>query len=197
MKIGVLALQGAVAEHIRMINSLGGEAVAIKKVEQLSDIDGLILPGGESTTMGKLMRQYGFIEELKGFVKKGKPVFGTCAGLILLADKINGNDENHIGGLNVLVERNAFGRQRDSFEADLPINDVADDFKAVFIRAPYIMEIGNNVEVLSVYKDRIVGVKQGNILGTAFHPELTDDLRMHKYFVDMVKENNKQIIKNG
>lgn len=188
MKIGVLALQGAVAEHLKMIQDLGEEPVAVKQVEQLAEIDGLILPGGESTTIGKLMVRYGFVEELIKFSEQKKPIFGTCAGLIILAKQINGLEDSHLSLLDVKVERNAFGRQIQSFEADLQVNNVGEDFRAVFIRAPYVMEVAENVEVLSVYEDKIVAVRQEHLLGTAFHPELTDDKRMHKYFIDLVRQ---------
>jgi 5'-phosphate synthase pdxT subunit len=194
MKIGVLALQGAVAEHIRSIEQAGAAAVPIKKVEQLDDIDGIVLPGGESTTIGKLIKKYGFDTALKHFSADKKPIFGTCAGLILIAKKIARQDDMHLGLMDITVERNAFGRQRESFEMDLPVHGVADDFRAVFIRAPYIEEAGPEVEVLSVYQDRMVAVRQDHLLGASFHPELTDDHRMHGYFVDMVKESLKQKI---
>ncbi|WP_339060735.1 pyridoxal 5'-phosphate synthase glutaminase subunit PdxT [Tepidibacillus marianensis] len=188
MKIGVLALQGAVAEHMRMIEMLGEEVVAVKRVEQLEEIDGIIIPGGESTAIGKLMGKYGFASSLMDFSNQKKPVFGTCAGLIILAKEIHGETDTHLGLMDVKVERNAFGRQRDSFETELQIKGVADDFQAVFIRAPYIMEVKNDTEILSVYEGKVVAVRQGHLLGAAFHPELTLDPRFHKYFVDMVKE---------
>lgn len=188
MKIGVLGLQGAVREHIRSIEACGAEGIAIKKPEQLQEVDGLILPGGESTTMRRLIDKYGFMEPLKEFVAAGKPVFGTCAGLILLATEIVGYDEPHLGVLNVKVERNSFGRQRESFEAELSISGVADDFIGVFIRAPHIVEAGENVEVLAKHDGRIVAARQGHILGCSFHPELTDDHRFTQYFLNMVKE---------
>lgn len=188
MKIGVLALQGAVAEHIRLIEKAGAEGVVIKRTEQLSEIDGLIIPGGESTTIGKLMRTYGFIDEIREFSAKGKPLFGTCAGLIVLAKEIAGQEEAHLGVMNMKVARNAFGRQRESFETDLDIKGIDKDVRAVFIRAPLIEEVGEGVEVLSTYKDQIVAARQGHLLAASFHPELTDDERMHAYFLDMVRE---------
>ncbi|MBA4537675.1 pyridoxal 5'-phosphate synthase glutaminase subunit PdxT [Bacillus aquiflavi] len=188
MKIGVLGLQGAVAEHIRAIEKLGVEAINIKKKEQLEEIDGLILPGGESTTMRRLIDQYDFMDSLKQFAQNKKPMFGTCAGLILLAKKVVGNEEPHIGVMNVTVERNSFGRQRESFEAELSILGVADHFNGVFIRAPHIVEVGENVEVLAKYNERIVAVREGPFLGCSFHPELTDDIRLIDYFISMVKE---------
>ncbi len=187
MKIGVLALQGAVAEHMRMIEMAGAEAVAIKKVEQLDEIQGIIIPGGESTAISKLMNKYGFIDALIDFSNKKKPVFGTCAGLILIAKEINGTDTVHLGLMDTKVERNAFGRQKESFEVDLEIKGIAEDFRAVFIRAPYIMEVFRG-EVLATFEDKIVAARDGHLLATAFHPELTLDPRIHRYFVEMVKE---------
>ncbi|MFC4182707.1 pyridoxal 5'-phosphate synthase glutaminase subunit PdxT [Saccharococcus thermophilus] len=188
MKIGVLGLQGAVQEHVRSIEACGAEAVVVKKTDQLADLDGLILPGGESTTMRRLMDKYGFMEPLKQFAAAGKPMFGTCAGLILLAKRIVGYDEPHLGLMDITVERNSFGRQRESFEAELSIAGVADDFIGVFIRAPHIVEVGEDVEILAKYDGRIVAARQGQFLGCSFHPELTDDHRMTHYFLNMVKE---------
>ncbi|MFL6559064.1 MAG: pyridoxal 5'-phosphate synthase glutaminase subunit PdxT, partial [Bacillus sp. (in: firmicutes)] len=148
IKIGVLALQGAVSEHMRSVEACGVEAVAIKRKEQLQEVDGLILPGGESTAMRRLIDKYDFMDALKEFAQQGKPMFGTCAGLILLAKNLVGYDESHIGVMDIKVERNSFGRQVDSFEADLVIRDVAESFPAVFIRAPHIVEAGENVEIL-------------------------------------------------
>jgi pyridoxal 5'-phosphate synthase pdxT subunit len=188
VKIGVLGLQGAVREHVRSVEESGAEAVVIKQKEQLAEVDGLILPGGESTTMRRLIDKYGFMDELKEFARQGKPMFGTCAGLILLAKKIVGYDEPHIGVMDVVVERNSFGRQRESFEAELDIAGVAEDFTAVFIRAPHIVEAGENVEILAKHNGRIVAARDGQFLGCSFHPELTDDHRFTQYFINMVKE---------
>jgi 5'-phosphate synthase pdxT subunit len=188
MKIGVLALQGAVAEHLRLLEMAGAEAIAVKKVEQLAELDGIIIPGGESTAIGKLMKKYGFDVALREFSAQKKPLFGTCAGMIILAGEIEGQDWVHLGLMDMKVARNAFGRQRESFEVDLPIAGVAEDFRAVFIRAPLIREVGNDVEILSRYKDEIVAARQGHLLCASFHPELTDDKRMHAYFLQMVKE---------
>lgn len=194
MKIGVLALQGAVAEHINLLQQAGAEAVAIKKIEQLADIDGIILPGGESTTIGKLMKKYGFDHALQEFSAEKKPIFGTCAGLILLASEIEGQDWVHLGLMNIKVQRNAFGRQRESFETDLLIEGVAEDFRAVFIRAPLILGVGENVQVLSEFNGEIVAARQGSLLCSSFHPELTADHRMHEYFIEMVKEYRGQTV---
>ncbi|PLS01532.1 pyridoxal 5'-phosphate synthase glutaminase subunit PdxT [Neobacillus cucumis] len=189
IKIGVLALQGAVREHINSLEECGVEAVAVKRKEELEDLDGLILPGGESTAIRRLIDKYDFMDALKEFARSGKPMFGTCAGLILLAKELVGYDESHIGVMDIKVERNSFGRQVDSFEADLAIKDVADCFPAVFIRAPHIVEAGENVEILSKHNDRIVAAREGQFLGCSFHPELTENHAITAYFVEMVKES--------
>ncbi|WHY77648.1 pyridoxal 5'-phosphate synthase glutaminase subunit PdxT [Neobacillus sp. WH10] len=188
VKIGVLALQGAVREHINSLEACGVEAIAVKRKEELQDLDGFILPGGESTAMRRLIDKYNFMDALKEFAREGKPMFGTCAGLILLAKELVGYSEPHIGVMDIKVERNSFGRQVDSFEADLAIKDVAESFPAVFIRAPHIVEAGENVEILSKHNDRIVAAREGQFLGCSFHPELTDNHRLTAYFVEMVKE---------
>jgi 5'-phosphate synthase pdxT subunit len=187
MNIGVLALQGAVAEHIRSIELAGGQGVAVKRIEQLDAIDGLIIPGGESTTIGKLMRKYGFIEAIHDFSRAGKPIFGTCAGLIVLAERLAGDEEPHLGLMDMTVARNAFGRQRESFETDLDVVGIDTPLRAVFIRAPLITEVGDRVEVLSKYKGEIVTAKQGNLLASSYHPELTDDYRLHELFIQMAR----------
>ncbi|HEY2492256.1 MAG TPA: pyridoxal 5'-phosphate synthase glutaminase subunit PdxT [Paenibacillus sp.] len=187
MKIGVLALQGAVTEHIRSVTLAGAEGVAIKRIEELNEIEGLIIPGGESTTIGKLMRKYDFIEAIREFSAAGKPIFGTCAGLIVLATTIEGQEEAHLELMDITVARNAFGRQRESFETDLKIEGIDEQVRAVFIRAPLIRAVGNQVEVLSTYHDEIVTARQGNLLVSSFHPELTNDYRLHQYFVEMVR----------
>ncbi|WP_243293083.1 pyridoxal 5'-phosphate synthase glutaminase subunit PdxT [Bacillus sp. FJAT-47783] len=191
MKIGVLGLQGAVREHIRSIEACGAEGVVVKTPAQLEECDGLILPGGESTTMRRLIDKYSFMEPLRAFVDSGKPIFGTCAGLILLAKNIVGYDQPHLGVLDVTVERNSFGRQRESFEAELNIAGVGNDFIGVFIRAPHIVEAGEDVEVLAKHNDRIVAARQGHVLGCSFHPELTDDNRFTQYFLNMVKKSKE------
>lgn len=191
--IGVLALQGAVREHIRSIEACGAKAIEIKRTDQLEHIDGLILPGGESTTMRRLIDSYGFFEAIQAFGKQGKPVFGTCAGLILMASEIEGQETAHLGLMDMKVARNAFGRQVASFEAELEISHVGEDFNAVFIRAPYVMEVGPEVEVLATCQDRIVAAKQGHYLCTAFHPELTDDNRFITFFVAMVESTGQTL----
>lgn len=192
MKIGVLALQGAVAEHLRSIELAGGQAVAVKRTEQLGEIDGLIIPGGESTTIGRLMRQYGFIDAIRAFAQQqGKALFGTCAGLIVLAERLEGGEAPHLGLMDMTVARNAFGRQRESFETELDVKGIESPLRAVFIRAPLIKETGPGVEVLSTYRSEIVAARQGRILASSFHPELTDDYRLHGLFLNMVREADK------
>ncbi|MGH0951058.1 pyridoxal 5'-phosphate synthase glutaminase subunit PdxT [Bacillus mycoides] len=188
VKIGVLGLQGAVREHVKSVEASGAEAVVVKRIEQLEEIDGLILPGGESTTMRRLIDKYAFMEPLRTLAKSGKPMFGTCAGMILLAKTLIGYEEAHIGAMDITVERNAFGRQKDSFEAALSIKGVGEDFVGVFIRAPYVVNVADDVEVLSMHGERMVAVRQGPFLAASFHPELTDDHRVTAYFVEMVKE---------
>lgn len=188
MKIGVLALQGAVAEHIRSLQHAGADAVPVKCAEQLDELDGLIIPGGESTTIGKLMRKYGFMDAVQQFYADGKPLFGTCAGLIILANQIEGQEDAHLRLMDMTVARNAFGRQRESFETDLDVTGIDGSIRAVFIRAPLIKEVGEGVEVLSTYNNEIVTARQGRLLAASYHPELTDDYRLHSYFIDMAKE---------
>lgn len=189
VKIGVLALQGAVREHVKSLEAPNTEVVIIKRVEQLNDLDGLVFPGGESTTMRRLVNKYGFFQPLRDFAEAGKPIFGTCAGLILMAERIEGSDEEgHLQLMDMKVERNAFGRQRESFETTLVVDQVADDVEAVFIRAPLISETGESIDILAEYEGEIVAAKQDHLLACSFHPELTDDSRLHQFFVKMVKE---------
>ena len=198
MKIGVLALQGAFREHIKKLRQIGVDAVEVRLASELADLDGLIIPGGESTTMGKLAVAYDLVEPLRTFGQE-KPVWGTCAGLILMAEQANGQKKQGqplLGGLDVIIDRNYFGRQVDSFEIVLTVPALADitnpgdpegAFHAVFIRAPAVVEIGPDVEVLTTLPTgEIVAVRQNHRLGTAFHPELSDDLRFHRYFVALV-----------
>ena len=189
IKVGVLALQGAVAEHIRGMEQVGAEGVVVKRTEQLAELDGIIIPGGESTTIGKLMRTYNFIEGLKEFSRQGKPIFGTCAGLIIIAKEIAGQQEAHLELMDMTVARNAFGRQRESFETDLPVKGIDDNVRAVFIRAPLIERVGEGVDVLATFNGQIVAAQQEHLLAASFHPELTDDYRMHGYFLDMIKQS--------
>ncbi|WP_394236762.1 pyridoxal 5'-phosphate synthase glutaminase subunit PdxT [Niallia oryzisoli] len=189
--IGVLGLQGAVREHVHSVEACGVEAVVVKRIEDLEGIDGLILPGGESTTMRKLIDKYGFMEPLKEFASKGKPMFGTCAGLILLAKELTGYAEPHLGLFDVTVERNSFGRQKESFEAELNIQYLDEPFVGVFIRAPHIVKAGESVEILARHDGRIVAAREGQFLGCSFHPELTEDHRFTGLFIEMVKESVK------
>jgi len=188
VKIGVLALQGAFVEHQQMLEKLGATTKQVRLPKDLSELDGLVIPGGESTTIGKLATEYGLIEPLREFARQ-QPTWGTCAGLIFLAKNLHDNEQPILGTMDVQVKRNAFGRQVDSFEADLNIKGLAADapFHAIFIRAPIVQQVGAGVDVLAALpQGGIVAVQQAQLLGTAFHPELTDDLRIHQYFYDMV-----------
>lgn len=193
MRVGILALQGAVAEHIRSVEAAGAEGIAIKHPEQLEEIDGLIIPGGESTTIGKLMRKYNFIEAIRSFSKQGKPVFGTCAGLIVMAKEIEGGEEAHLKLMDIKVSRNAFGRQRESFETDLDVKGLEEPVRAVFIRAPLITEVGEGVEILSTYNGEIVTAREGHLLVSSYHPELTEDYALHSYFLKMMNTNQTSL----
>ena len=193
MKIGVLCLQGAVREHVASLQKCDVDVVCVKKKEQIADLDGLIIPGGESTTIGKLIDRFDLGQTLIDFIKAGKPVYGTCAGLILLANNVEGSDQFVLGGMDITVSRNAFGRQRESFEEDLPISALGETpFRAVFIRAPLITSHGEGVSVLATCGDEIVAARQGNILVSSFHPELTDDTRMHEYFVELARQYHQK-----
>ena len=191
MKIGVLAMQGAYDEHISMLKKLDVDVVEIRNKEDLKNIDGLIIPGGESTTMGKLIRSLDIYDDLKEKIESGLPVWGTCAGMILLARSIYEDDTKHLATMDIEVKRNAYGRQLGSFDTKSFVKGIGEDVEMVFIRAPYIESVGNNVEVLSIVDGNIVAAKENNMLVTSFHPELTDDNRVHKYFIDMVKDNIK------
>lgn len=185
MKVGVLALQGAFLEHVQRLRALGVEAVEVRLPDQLQDLAGLVIPGGESTTMGKLMAAYGLDQAIARFVGEGKAVWGTCAGMIMLARDIDESDQPRLGLMDIGVDRNAFGRQVDSFEADLDVAVLGQEpFHAIFIRAPVLTRTGEGVKVLATLADgRMVAAEQGHLLVTAFHPELTDDLRFHEYFL--------------
>ena len=184
MKIGVLAFQGGVIEHIKQIEALGHDAIEVKKEEDLEGLDGIILPGGESTTMGKILRITNLLKPLKRKIEEGLPTFGTCAGMILLAKEIEG-ENSHLNLMNIKVKRNAFGRQLDSFSEFHKVKGIENEMELVFIRAPYVEEVGENIEVLCKVKDRIVAVKEKNIIATSFHPELTEDLTFMKYFLSI------------
>jgi 5'-phosphate synthase pdxT subunit len=202
LNIGVLAVQGDVAENIMAtkmaLEELGIEGIVneIKYPEQISELDGMIIPGGESTVIGQLSLVNGSLKQIKEKIASGMPVLGICAGMILLSkrakDRVVGDmDQPLLDLLDVKVERNTFGRQRDSFESEISMEKIGiPKFHGVFIRAPSIVEIGKNVEVISKFNEKIVAVKQGNIICTSFHPELTDDLSLHKYFVNLIRNKN-------
>jgi 5'-phosphate synthase pdxT subunit len=198
--VGVLGLQGDVVEHARALSAAGAEPVTVRRADELDDVDGLVIPGGESTTMWKLAVIFDLMDPLRKRVGAGLPVFGSCAGMIMLADRLlDGVDgQQTVGGIDMTVRRNAFGRQVDSFESDIPLAGIAGPpggpepgpFRAVFIRAPWVEQTGEQVETLATEPatGRIVAVRQGPLLATSFHPELTGDARIHRLFVDMVRE---------
>lgn len=202
INIGVLAVQGDVAENIMAtkmaLEELGFEGIVneVKTPEQIADLDGLVIPGGESTVIGTLSLVNGSLKKIKEKIASGMPVFGICAGMIVLSKKakdrvIGKMDQPLLDFLDVKLERNAFGRQKDSFESEISMDKIGiPKFQGVFIRAPSIIEAGKDVEVLSKFNEKIIAVKQGNIIGTAFHPELTGDLSLHKYFVNLIKKKN-------
>ncbi|MGE7093977.1 pyridoxal 5'-phosphate synthase glutaminase subunit PdxT [Lysinibacillus sp. NPDC048646] len=181
-QIGVLALQGAVREHAQMLEAIGCKVVLVKHMKDLAELDGLVLPGGESTTMRKLLNHYELLEPIRVLAQQGLPMFGTCAGLILLAKEVIGY-ESHIGVMDVVVARNSFGRQVDSFEICLDIPAIGEAISAVFIRAPHIISVGEGVEILAQHDGKIVLARDGHLLGCSFHPELTTDSRILEYFV--------------
>jgi pyridoxal 5'-phosphate synthase pdxT subunit len=187
----VLALQGDFREHLAVLRGLGAEAVPVRRPEELASVDGLVIPGGESTVIDKLSRSFGMAEPLKQSIADGMPVYGTCAGLILLADTVLDGIEGQqsFGGLDVAVRRNAFGTQVDSFEADLDVPALGDEpVHAVFIRAPVVEVVGDGASALARLDDgRVVAVEQGNLMGTSFHPEVTGETRFHEYFLDKVR----------
>ncbi|MFF1465212.1 pyridoxal 5'-phosphate synthase glutaminase subunit PdxT [Streptomyces sp. NPDC058330] len=188
--IGVLALQGDVREHLTALASAGAEARAVRRPEELAGVDGLVLPGGESTTMSKLAVLFGMMEPLRERVAAGMPVYGTCAGMILLADEILDprSGQETVQGIDMIVRRNAFGRQNESFEAAVDVTSVpGGPVEGVFIRAPWVESVGAGVEVLAEHGGHIVAVRQDNALATSFHPELTGDHRVHGLFADMVR----------
>lgn len=196
--IGVFALQGDVREHLATLTRLGADSFAVRRPEELERCDGLVLPGGESTTMWRLARTFDLLEPLRARVKEGMPAFGTCAGMILLADRITDGvaGQETIGGLDIRVRRNAFGRQVDSFEEDLEVAGIAEPVHAVFIRAPWVEEVGPEVEVLARTDPRdghggtdgrVVAVRQGTLMATSFHPEVNGEDRLHGLFVDLVR----------
>ncbi|TME26299.1 MAG: pyridoxal 5'-phosphate synthase glutaminase subunit PdxT [Chloroflexi bacterium] len=188
-RVGVLGLQGDFAEHLATLDRLGVDGVDVRRPEQLDEIDALIIPGGESTTIGKLARQYGIIEKLRDRVAEGMPVWGTCAGAIFIAKDVPAHPHPLAALMDITVERNAFGRQIDSFEADIKVNELGPRaFHAVFIRSPQIIRVGPGVDVLATLDDgRVVAARQGRLLATSFHPELTNDDRFHRYFLSLGK----------
>ena len=187
--IGILDVQGAVREHADRMRAVGADVVLVKHAQDLDAVQGLILPGGESTTIGKLIRKYDLYEPIRSRIEQGMPVFGTCAGMILLAKSIHEQDDVHLGVMDITVDRNSFGRQRESFEADLNVAGLSGDaYPAVFIRAPQVLAKGAAVDVVATYDGHIVGVREKSMLATSFHPELTEDTRLHAYFLAMVNE---------
>ncbi|MFO8011187.1 MAG: pyridoxal 5'-phosphate synthase glutaminase subunit PdxT [Dehalococcoidia bacterium] len=193
-RIGVLALQGAFREHLDILNQLGTESVPVRLPGELEGVDGLVIPGGESTTIGKLLKEYELAAPLQRMIADGMPVLGTCAGMILLASDVIGLNGYSLGAVDIQVRRNAFGRQVESFEADLHIPALGDaPFHAVFIRAPWIEKTGHDVQVLARLENGTpVAARSGNIVLAAFHPELTSDTRLHSYFVDIVNSRLHQ-----
>jgi 5'-phosphate synthase pdxT subunit len=189
MKVGVLALQGDVREHIQALQACGVVAVAVRRAEEIESVDALVLPGGESTTIAQLAEVFGIFDLIKNKIKNGMPVYGSCAGMILLADEILDSKEGQksFGGLNITVRRNAFGRQVDSFESDIAFNDGSGQLiRAVFIRAPWVEKVSDSVEVLASVDKHPVAVRSKTALATSFHPELTGDHRIHRYFIEQV-----------
>jgi pyridoxal 5'-phosphate synthase pdxT subunit len=185
-RVGVLALQGDVREHLRIFDSLDAAAVPVKTAQQLAEVDALVIPGGESTTIGKMAVRFELLEPLRSAIDEGLAVYGTCAGLIFLAGAVTEGDQPLVGALDIVVKRNAFGRQNESFEADLDIDGLDESFHAVFIRAPWIEKVGSDVEILAEIDDHPVMVRQGRILATSFHPELTGDGRIHQMLLDQL-----------
>jgi pyridoxal 5'-phosphate synthase pdxT subunit len=191
--IGVLALQGDVREHVRALHAAGARAISVRRPDELASVDGLIIPGGESTTLWRLATSFDMMEPLRKMLGAGLPAFGSCAGMIMLADRLVDGvaGQQTFGGIDMTVRRNAFGRQVDSFESDISLTSMAGPpLRAVFIRAPWVEQAGPQAEILATepHAGRIVAVRQGAALATAFHPELTDDRRIHELFVDMVRE---------
>jgi 5'-phosphate synthase pdxT subunit len=189
--IGVLAVQGDVREHVRVLTALGAQAHGVRRPTELTGLDGLVIPGGESTTMDKLVRAFDLFVPLRELIAGGLPVYGSCAGMIMLADRIAGGrpDQQTLGGLDITVRRNAFGRQVDSFEEDIAFAGLTGPpVRAVFIRAPWVEEVGDGVEVLARATGKIVAVRQGSLLATSFHPEVTGDTRVHELFVEMCED---------
>jgi pyridoxal 5'-phosphate synthase pdxT subunit len=184
--VGVLALQGDVREHLGILDSLGVASTQVKKPDQLASVDALVIPGGESTTIGKMAVRFGLLDPLRSAIEEGLPVYGTCAGMILMAGSITDGDQPLLGVLDVVVRRNAFGRQNDSFEEDLTVDGLSSPFHAVFIRAPWVEKVGSEVEVLASVGEHPVMVRQERLLATSFHPELTGDGRIHQMLLELI-----------
>ena len=198
MKVGVLALQGDVREHMASLLACGGEAVAVRRANEIESIDALVLPGGESTTIAQLAEVFGIFELIKNKIENGLPVYGSCAGMILLADQILDAKagQKSFGGLDITVRRNAFGRQVDSFESDIAFNDGSEELiRAVFIRAPWVEKVSNSVQVLASIDGHAVAVRSETALATSFHPEITGDHRIHRYFIEQVARPALQKVK--
>lgn len=191
IKVGVLDLQGSVAEHMKILEKIENvEPVRVKYKEDLDNIQGIILPGGESTTLGKLLKDFNIYDTLKEKIEKGLPVWGTCAGMILLAKDIQGQEESYFKAIDIKVKRNAYGSQLNSFSIEEILEDIdKEPIELVFIRAPYITNVGSNVTILKRVRKNIVAAKEKNVLVTSFHPELTEDTRFHKYFIDKFIKN--------
>ncbi|UCG39822.1 MAG: pyridoxal 5'-phosphate synthase glutaminase subunit PdxT [Acidimicrobiia bacterium] len=187
MRVGILALQGDVREHRLALERLGAEVAEVRKPAELDEVDGLIIPGGESTTIGRLATLYGLIDPLRKHIRSGLPVYGTCAGMIFLASGVDGASQPQLEVLDATVRRNAWGRQNESFEASLDIDGLDEPFHAVFIRAPWIEQVGDGVEVLARWADHPVMVREGSMLASSFHPELTGDSRVHELFLTMIE----------
>jgi len=192
VRVGVLGFQGSVEEHIASLSNLEDVMpVVVKTKEMLNKVDGIILPGGESTTIGKLLREFDLLDELKKKIENGLPTWGTCAGMILLAKRIVNQSETYLDAMDIKVRRNAYGSQLDSFITKEVIKEISDEaIPMVFIRAPWIEECGENVDILAKVNQNIVAAKSENIIVTSFHPELTNDISFHRYFVDLVKKSN-------
>ncbi len=184
--VGVLGLQGDFREHLRILEQVGTEPRLVRTPTDLAGVDGLVIPGGESTTIGKLVERFGLLTPLRERIEAGLATYGTCAGMIFLAAALSKGNQPLLGVLDVVVERNAFGRQNESFEADLDIEGLSEPFRAVFIRAPWVAKVGEEVEVLATIAGHPVMVRQGRILASSFHPELTGDHRIHTMFVDSI-----------
>ncbi len=196
MKIGILALQGAFAEHEKMLDALGAEVFQIRQRSDLDrGFDGFVIPGGESTVQGKLLRELGMFDDLKDVIRNGLPVFGTCAGLLLLAKNIENDDREHLGLMNITAVRNAYGRQLGSFAVAAEFADIG-EIPMTFIRAPYIKKAGRDVRILARVGGRIVAARQDNMLVTAFHPELTQSTAVHEYFLNMVRSVQSKALRD-